>query len=199
VVATANIAATLDRIETAGIDPLLELVARRRVADQLATDDSAVARNVAEWRARWRGLASWFLADDGASQAEILRARARSAIPALLHAVAAIHDRRVTRSDRSTDLRTLARWFAQTDDDADAHRLWHCAFGLGGSRHLKIDAATLDAFAEADISPRTSWLDAPPLRLTPRLRQTGHYQRRGPSALARIEPPLLVRNEPPVS
>ena len=182
VVATANIATTLERIESAGIDPLLELVARRRVADQLTADESAVARNAAEWRARWRGLSSWFAADDGSSQAEILRARARSAIPALLHAVAAIHDRRVTRSDRSTDLRTLARWFAQTDDDADAHRLWHCAFALGGSRHLKIDSATLDEFAEADVSPRTSWLDAPPLRLTPRLRTTGRYQRRGRTA-----------------
>lgn len=182
VVATANIAATLDRIGEIGIDPLLERVARRRVADQLGADESAVARNLAEWRARWRGLTSWFLGDDGASQAEILRARARSAIPALLHAVAAIHDRRVTRSDRRTDLRTLARWFAECDDEQDAHRLWHCAFGLGGSRHLKIDAATLDAFAEADVSPRTSWLDAPPLRLTPRLRKTGRYTRRGRTA-----------------
>lgn len=182
VIATANISSTLGQIEDAGIDPLLERVARRRVADRLGAGDAALRREMSEWRARWHGLSSWFLGDDGASQAEILRARARSAIPSLLNAVAAIHDRRITRSDRTTDLRTLARWFAQTDDERDAHRLWHCAFGLGGSRHLKIDAATLDAFEEREVSPRTSWLDAPPLRLTPRLRRTGRYRRPGRTA-----------------
>lgn len=179
VTATANIASTLARVEAAGVDGLLETVARRRVADRLDTGPDVLAREVAEWKARWRGLASWFRGGDGPSQAEILRARARAAIPALLNAVAAIHDRRITRSDRTTDLRTLARWFAECEADEDAHRLWHSAFALGSCRHLRVDAATLETWEAEDVSPRTSWIEAPPLRLTPRLRKTGRSTRRG--------------------
>src|SRR5699024_10709136 len=110
------------------------------------------------WRERWTGLTRWFLSDArGPAQAELLRARARSAIPQLLSAVGAINERRAGRSDRSTDYRVLARWFAEAPDDSSAHRLWRTAFALSPARHLSL------APADASLPAATPWADAPPL------------------------------------
>jgi uncharacterized protein (TIGR02677 family) len=180
VIAAADIGATIRTIEARGIDALLRMAAGRDLADALDPTPADHAAACAGWQARWGGLRSWFIGQPEApAQAEVLRARARASIPALLLAVASIHDRRVTRSDRSTDLRTLARWFAEADSDASAHRLWRAAFGLAPARHLVIDAATLDAREERPVSPATSWLEAPPLRIAPRLRASGRHVRRG--------------------
>jgi uncharacterized protein (TIGR02677 family) len=179
VMATSNIAEALRRIETRGVDRLLVVAGRRDLADALDPTDADRAAAVDAWRGRWRGLRAWFVGEGRASQAEILRARARSAIPSLLAAAAGIHDRRVTRSDRTTDLRTLARWFAELDDDRDAHRLWRAAFGLSPARHLTVDAETLEERDLEPVSPQTSWREAPPLSISPRLRKSGRYRRRG--------------------
>ena len=65
------------------------------------------------WRERWKGLRGWFLSTGHEPpQAELLRARARAAIPQLLGAIAALNERRSGRSDRSADFRVLASWFA---------------------------------------------------------------------------------------
>ena len=80
--------------------------------------------------------------------------------------------------DRS-DLRTLARWFAETESEADAHRLWRAAFGLNPSRHLSTNDATMDAFESARTSANASWFDAPPIRVSIRLRATGSHTKRG--------------------
>jgi uncharacterized protein (TIGR02677 family) len=180
VIAAAGIDATIGRIEARGVERLLRLAAARDLADALDPTPADHAAALASWQARWGGLRSWFVGRPHApAQAEVLRARARAAIPALLLAVAGIHDRRVTRSDRATDLRTLARWFAEADSDAAAHRLWRAAFGLAPARHLLVDAATLDARAERPVPAATSWLEAPPLRIAPRLRASGRHLRRG--------------------
>jgi len=161
---------------------LLELAARRDLADALAPTESDYQRSLRLWRARWDGPGAWFLHQPNLpSQAEILRARARLSIPALLAAVAAIHDRRVARSDRVSDLRTLARWFAEADTDREAHRLWRAAFALAPARHLRVDDRTLDEREASPVLPQTRWLDAPPLRISPRLRRTGRYLRPGGS------------------
>ena len=178
--AGGEIAERILRIETLGVARLMEVIAGRELADVL--DPSALDRATAEqgWLLRWRGLRAWFLPQaDAPSQAEVLRARARSAIPALLVAVANFNDRRVARSDRSADLRALALWFAQADSDADAHRLWRACFGLSPARHLTIDDETLAARDESPVSAQTSWLDAPPIGIAPRLREAGRYTRPG--------------------
>lgn len=180
VVATADIVDRVERIERAGVHELLAAAARRDIADALAptADDAHAAAE--RWRGRWSGLRAWFIGTGAQpSQAEVLRARARSAIPALLQAVAAINDRRVTRTDRFTDLRALARWFAEAESDADAHRLWRAAFALTPARHLQVNADTLDERDARPVSPQTSWLAAPSLRLSPRLRRSGRHTRRG--------------------
>ena len=132
------------------------------------------------WRNRWQGLRAWFIGSGShPSHAQTLRARALSAIPALLTAVANINDRRVTRIDRSNDLRTLARWFAEAETDAEAHHLWRGAFGLHPSRHLMTNDETLDLLDAAGAHPGTSWFEAPPMKISVRLHATGSHARKG--------------------
>lgn len=180
VIAQSRVAALLADIDRAGAARLLALAADRDLADRLEVTDEDRDTAHARWDDRWAGLASWFVAPAGdRAQADVLRERARRAIPALLQAVAQINERRVSRTDRPADLRTLARWFAQCETEADAHRLWRAAFGLSPARHLKVDADTLDARADDPVPATTSWLDAPPLQVSPQLRRTGQYVRRG--------------------
>ncbi|MGE0713700.1 MAG: TIGR02677 family protein [Planctomycetota bacterium] len=187
VVSGAAIARTLGELEAAGTERLLALAAAHDLADALALEGAEGGRvaqeerALAHWRGAWAGLAGWFRrGPDGApSQSEVLRGLALSAIPSLLAAVAGLNDRRVTRSDRVSDLKTLARWFARTDSDGDAHRLWRVAFGLCPARHLRVSAETLAERSEQPVPPQESWLSAPPIQVAPRLRATGQLQRRG--------------------
>ncbi len=163
------------------IGPLLRNAASREAADA-APDRAAEALAAAEqrWQARWEGLRAWFLSVPGrSSQAKLLRSSARQAIPQLLAVVRALNERRAGRSDRSTDFRELARWFAEAPDDDARHRLWRSAFGLYSARHLTIDQ---EALAEQEAEPvpaSASWYDAPGVRISPQLRRTGSYERRG--------------------
>ncbi|MEX1176881.1 MAG: TIGR02677 family protein [Nitriliruptor sp.] len=197
VIAQSRVAALLAEIDHAGSARLLALAADRDLSDRLEVTEEDRAAAHARWADRWVGLGSWFVAPAGdRAQADVLRERARRAIPALLQAVAQINERRVLRTDRPADLRTLARWFAQCPTDADAHRLWRAAFGLSPSRHLKVDGDTLDARADDPVPAATSWLDAPPLQVSPQLRRTGQYVRRGrPSTIVdrSAEKALLAR------
>ncbi len=180
VVAQAHIAALLRDLEGPAVDRLLQVAADRELTDALdpSEEDRAAARS--SWQARWAGLVGWFLPDgERPAQAELLRARARAAIPALLQAIAEVNERRLSRSDRAGDLRTLARWFAACDSDAEAHRLWRAAFSLAPARHLTIDQDTLTDRDQTPVPAATSWLDAPPVRISPRLRRTGRTTRRG--------------------
>lgn len=179
VVLSADIA---ERLAALDAGPLLEAAARHEAADAVpgGQDTAALLLRSAEWTDRWRGLRSWFVGDRGhPSQSALLRDRARAAVPALLAAAATLHERRSGRSDRSADFRALARWFAEADDDADCARLWRAAFGLSPARHLTVDADTLDARTERPVPPSTSWRDAPPIVVAPRLRRTGSAERRG--------------------
>jgi uncharacterized protein (TIGR02677 family) len=133
VVKTMEIATTLERLDELNVDRLLELAAAREAVDIAPGDDAgagseAVPPKLADWRARWSGVRSWFVGDHAhPSQASILRQRARASVPALLAAVTVLLERRGGRSDRSTDFRALAVWFAEAPSEADAHRLWRVA------------------------------------------------------------------------
>ncbi|MGH7943664.1 MAG: TIGR02677 family protein [Opitutaceae bacterium] len=186
IVATSRISDALLQLEACGVDVAFAAAARRELADALDPAPDAQATAEARWRDRWAGLRQWFIATETASQAELLRARARSAIPALLTAVAQINDRRASRADRATDFSTLARWFAGASDEAACHRLWRAAFALSPARHLRINSETLNERAARGETPRTSWLEAAPIWLSPRLRQHGRNASRG-SASATID------------
>jgi uncharacterized protein (TIGR02677 family) len=169
---------------TPQIEPLLLLAAQRETRDAAPGDtqaqEEALRQRLASWRERWLGLSRWFISDGHIqAQSELLRAKARSAIPQLLAAVAALNERRSGRSDRSADYRILARWFADTDNDRDAHRLWRAAFALNPARHLSLLSDPADG-AET-VPAATPWADAPVVQIHPRLRERGEIAARGPA------------------
>jgi uncharacterized protein (TIGR02677 family) len=198
----AEIAELIQRIESPGVDRLLSLAARREASDALpdlpddpghtdttdtdttdtsTTGDAATDLALRAWRNRWRGLHDWFVSDGSRhpSQARLLRGAALTAITQLIDTVAALNERRSGRSDRSADFRALARWFAQAPDEQAAHRLWRTAFGLTPARHLSVTAETVAAWQDSEPTPATPWRQAPPVRISPQLRRTGAYERRG--------------------
>jgi uncharacterized protein (TIGR02677 family) len=190
VVKSAAIATLLRSIDDQRAGQLLAMAARREAADvapgaETKAAGSASASEQAKlmvWRNRWSGVWSWFCGDRvHPSQATLLRQRARKAIPDLLATISVLQERRAGRSDRSADFRTLARWFAQAPSEDDAHRLWRAAFGLSSARHF----AGEPPGATGKPGGAESWLDAEPLLVTPRLRATGKYERRGGPARVR--------------
>lgn len=182
VVATSRIADSLLQLEACGVELAFAAAARRELVDALEVPDDAAIKLEAAWRERWYGLRRWFVADDGPSQAELLRARARSAIPALLTAVTQINDRRASRADRAADFTALARWFAEAPAEGDCHRLWRAAFALSPARHLRINSETLSERDAREETSKTSWLEGTPVWLSPRLRQQGRHASRGPAS-----------------
>jgi len=180
----AEITGLIGSIDDVGVERLLVTAARREAEDAAPGADEAVQaafdQGMALWRDRWLGLRQWFVSEPAhPSQAKLLRSRARAAIPQLLQVVAALNERRAGRSDRSADFRALARWFAQAPDEQATHRLWRSTFGLSHSRHLTVDGDTLAERAERPVSATTSWAEAAPLLISPQLRRTGSYERRG--------------------
>ncbi|MFE7929835.1 TIGR02677 family protein [Streptomyces sp. NPDC057456] len=163
------------------VGPLVRLAAAREAADAAPEEvERAEAVAYEKWVGRWSGLAQWFVSEEGReSQARLLRGRALGAIPQLLAVVRQLNERRAGRSDRSADFRTLARWFAQAPDDAARHRLWRVTFGLYSSRHLTVDGDTLAERTARPEPASTPWGKARPLRISPQLRRTGSYERRG--------------------
>jgi uncharacterized protein (TIGR02677 family) len=158
------------------IDAMLQQVAAREARDAAPGDAQdrvdSQARSWNAWRERWKGLRGWFFRTG--------HERARSAIPQLLSAIAALNERRSGRSDRSADFRMLSTWFAGCASDDEAHRLARAAFALNPARHF-----SLNPDADADLPNSTRWADAPPLRIHPRLREYGEATPRGPLARVR--------------
>ncbi|MEJ8839369.1 TIGR02677 family protein [Ramlibacter sp. AN1133] len=166
--------------------PALLAVAQREARDAAPGDaqeqTAEEAARYLAWRERWQGLSGWFMAQGHApAQGELLRARARAAIPQLLAAIAAVNERRSGRSDRSADFRILAGWFLGCADDAEAHRLARAAFALNPARHLAFNSS-----AEESLPASTPWASAPPLAIHPRLREYGEAAPRGPQARVKV-------------
>lgn len=183
IVCTNQIAAQLRDLDSPRLTGALAAAVEHDLADAFAPTEEDRVAAFQRWQMRWAGLRRWFVAgEEGPSQAELLRARARSAIPALLTTIANLNDRRTRRTDRAADFQTLALWFAGAPSDGDLHRLWRAAFGLGSARHLQTNDETLAASEERGDTHRTSWLEAAPLFVTPRLRRTGRHGARGAAA-----------------
>ncbi|GAA0428212.1 hypothetical protein Acor_66770 [Acrocarpospora corrugata] len=182
----ARIATLLNELEEREHERLLWQAAHREATDAVPEGDDtadayAIAANDAftSWQNRWRGLRDWFLSRDGGrlSQARLLRQAAITAIKQLIDTVGLLNERRSGRSDRAADFRVLARWFAEAPDEEAMHRLWRSAFGLTSARHLTVTPATVDLWQ--DVPASTPWREAPPIRISPQLRRTGSYERRG--------------------
>lgn len=160
------------------IELLLLLAAQRETRDaapgEAPEQEQTLRLRLDSWSERWLGLSRWFITDGQIqAQSELLRAKARSAIPQLLAAVTALNERRSGRSDRSADFRILARWFADADSDAAAHRLWRAGFALNPARPLSLlSDNTFD-----HVPSSTPWADAPAVAIHPRLRERGELPR----------------------
>ena len=194
VLAVDEIGQSVRDIEAAGLEQLFQSVAHRIVRGSMeGAADNTINAEInddlnavcVELRSRWDRFRNWFISQPGSpSSAERVRERARASIPALLAVITSISDQRIHRIDRSSDFRILARWFAEADSDEEAHRLWRAVFGLCPARHLSINNITLDDYEAQDIPANTSWLDAPPLRISLRLQEYGsHSQNAGLSRI----------------
>ena len=133
---------------------LFDLLARQSLIDSLDDSPELFQGTRDRWEGKWKGFRRWFLGSgSGVSQAEILRSRARQAIPALLYTVQTINDRRVSRSDRLADWQTLALWFAEAPSEQAAHRLWRSGFGMAPARHLLVNQETLEFRDQSNENP----------------------------------------------
>ncbi len=180
VIAADDIAHTVRGLEMTGLETLLQAAAKRSAGDAMEANPEELDRALDQWRSEWRRFRDWFISRPGCpSNSDILRERARACIPALLNVTTSINDRLITRIDRSNDLRVLARWFIEAESEADAHKLWRAVFGMCPARHLSINDATLDEHEAQDVPPDTCWLEAPPLKVSVRLRAYGSYSRTG--------------------
>jgi uncharacterized protein (TIGR02677 family) len=151
------------------------LCARANTGQRLRGVDGEVARRGAGLDPDdWRGLHAWFVGGAGRdSDADGVRRLATDAMRALL-----VNLRRIATGGREqsrySDLLTLARWFAEADDDT-AHALWAAAFGLYSCRHL--------AFVADDdgdpVPPTASWWRTPVAEVPVALRRTGARTIRG--------------------
>lgn len=165
--ASYRVSRSLRLLDDIGVEPLLHAATKADLTDVLSPSPTLRTETRARWQGRWNGLYGWFIGTPGRpAQAERLRARALAAIPALLERVRRMHDQRANRADRSTDFLTLARWFAHAPTNDDLHRLWRVAFVLTSCRHLRVNATTLQAWAELDDRQRPSWEDCPPYIIT---------------------------------
>jgi len=177
VTAAEDIGRMICDIDDSGFEQLLQAVAERSTVDVVRTTPEDLESIAAEWRSHWGRFRDWFISRPGCpSGADILRGRARASLTTLLSVMMSINDRRISRIDRSNDFRVLARWFAEAASEADAHRLWRAVFGLCPARHLIVNDATLDDHEAHDVTAGTSWLDAPPLRISTR-RRVSSYSR----------------------
>jgi uncharacterized protein (TIGR02677 family) len=160
-----RIADIVKRIGDPGFEKLLHSVADGWIRDSSGQSAEMVRGACDRWRAVWSRIKFWFVSEENIPcNAEILRDHAGAALDRLDAIVNATHKGRTPRVDRSTDFRILARWFAQTESDADAHRLWRAAFGLGSARHLSVDDATIEEREADGVPTGSSWLQAPPVR-----------------------------------
>jgi uncharacterized protein (TIGR02677 family) len=164
----------------------VEATGTERLARLAAAADESLFRGeqerVADWRARWGGLAQWFGAGRH-SEAECLQ---DATVTAIANVTALL--RRVTESrrggvSRESQLRHLAQWFTACPADDDAHALFQAVFGLGAPRHVSAAHEDLDA-----ADSRLSWWDAEPVPLSRTLVRNGRSPSlHGPGRIQRNE------------
>lgn len=166
------IAAGVTRIEEYGIDRLHDrALTGADLPPSPGTDIRATW--LAHRRSRWAGLHAWFLpTDDTPPRVEQLHLVARRAIVTLLQVLDRIAESRNRASSAVADFRELARWFTLAPTDADLHRLFSAAFGLGSARHAHL------AHPDPELAGSSStWHEAPSVPVSPLLRTAGRTEK----------------------
>lgn len=171
-----QIAAQIRDVETRGVDRIITLAAEGDDSASVFADDDLTAR----WRARWRGLASWFQPGPDRRQAgvEELAGATTSAIRDLMAFLRRLTESATRPITRASELLHLARWFLRCETD-EAHRLFDAAFGLSPPRHL--DQADPDP---ERVAASVSWWDASPVAVSATLRLHGRRAGAPPPAKA---------------
>lgn len=120
---------------------------------------------------RWQNLKAWF--HDTPSKADELQDVARKAIVQLLRVLDRISERKKP-TNTASDFKALARWFAHTNTEDEAHELFNAAFGLFPARHAHL------AHADGELIPSGEpWHNTPPVTISPHLRATGKQEHIG--------------------
>ncbi len=157
------LAAAVRDVEAVGVDT---------VCDLAAAADGPVASTRAErtelWRARWRGIAAWFVGGATPSTCERLDAGTALAIRELAALLRRVTEARHRGVSRATQLELLAEWFAAAPSDAHAHALFRAAFALPAPRHLSVMHPDPDL-----VRPGERWSVAPPVPVSTTLRAYG--------------------------
>jgi uncharacterized protein (TIGR02677 family) len=159
-------------VEGEGVDAMHRRAVAGAELPKLGTDDPE-----AEWlrhrAAKWAGLRGWFRPVDGAApRVDELQDIARRAIVQLLRALDRMSDVRRRSTSAAADFRALARWFAASRSEDEAHRLFNAAFGMWPARHAHL------AHEDGElISTSDSWAQAPSVPISPLLRSSGRTER----------------------
>lgn len=166
------IAARIGAVEQRGLAVLHERALAGAELPQLSGADPGPAW-IAHRRARWEGLRAWFAPSDGARpRSEQLRQVARRAIVTLLQVLDRLTESRRRASNTAADFREWARWFAVAPGQDEMHRLWSTVFGLSSARHAHLTHPDPEL-----ITPGVAWDQAPPVEVSPLLRQAGRTER----------------------
>jgi len=100
VLAADSIGETIRDLGAAGLERLIQAVAESNVRDPTAATPEGVAAVCDQWRSDWKRFRDWFISHAGRpSNAEMLRERARTLIPALLGVITNANDRQIHRID----------------------------------------------------------------------------------------------------
>lgn len=177
-----RLAAAIGEVEETGVE---QLIGRAAGCDERVL--LSFAERAADWRSRWDGLRTWFVAAGAEStetcEADRLREATMSAIAAVLSLLRRVTETRRGGVSRESALRHLAEWFVATPTAGSAHALYDAVFGLGKPRHLSLE------HPDAELIPASrSWWEAPPLEISRTLAETG----RAPTAGA---PARIARND----
>ncbi len=120
---------------------------------------------------KWDNLRAWF--HDTPPRVDELQDVARRAIVSLLRVLDRISERK-RPTNTAADFTALARWFARTETEDEAHELFNAAFGLFPARHAHL------AHADGELIPSAEpWHNTPPVPVSPQLRKTGKQEHIG--------------------
>ncbi|MET9227467.1 TIGR02677 family protein [Lentzea sp. NPDC003310] len=133
---------------------------------------------VQQRKERWNDLRAWFA--DNPPRVEELQDVSRKAIVQLLRVLDRISEQRKKPTNTAADFRALAKWFARTETEDEAHELFNAAFGLWSARHAHL------AHADGELLPTAeAWHNTPPVPVSPQLRATGKQEHIGSTGKVR--------------
>jgi uncharacterized protein (TIGR02677 family) len=175
-----GIADAIHELASDDAERLIAAAAASNPPPSLTPGVDPVQLEAARIRARWDGLAAWFIGTAAEPpRSRDLANRAAEAIATLLRILARLNEARHRTISRARDFVTLARWFEEAPDDETAHRIWHATFGLAPARHF-----TQGYEDEDEVRAGTSWWTHRALVVEPHLRSVSRNDGRGrPAAL----------------